>query len=179
MGYLQKAAAPHHLHRHALPIPRWLIHFGIPGVFVVSVIDASVIPLPLPGSTDLLVLLLAARHSTPWLVVLAAVSGSVLGGYLTWSAGKKGGEAMLERYVPKRFREPLSRWVKQHGITSVAFPSISTGAYGFPLEPAARIAVSEVKNFLERNETVTEVVLVCFMPAVTEIYVKAINNVFR
>jgi len=124
VGYLQKAAAPHHLHRHALPIPRWLIHFGIPGVFVVSVIDASVIPLPLPGSTDLLVLLLAARHSTPWLVVLAAVSGSVLGGYFTWSAGKKGGEAMLERYVPKRFREPLSRWVKQHGITSVGTAAI-------------------------------------------------------
>ena len=86
--------------------------------------DASVIPLPLPGSTDLLVLLLATRRSVPWLLVLAAVSGSVLGGYFTWSAGKKGGEAMLERYVPKRFREPLSNWVKRHGVTSVGIAAV-------------------------------------------------------
>lgn len=125
MGFFQSAAAQHpHLHRHALPIPRWLIHFGVVGVFVVSVIDASVIPLPLPGSTDLLVLLLAARHSVVWLLVLAAVSGSVLGGYLTWGAGKKGGEAMLERYVPRRFREVLSRWVKQHGLISVGTAAV-------------------------------------------------------
>ena len=125
MGIFQSAVAQHrHLHRHALPIPRWLIHLGVPGVFLVSAIDASVIPLPLPGSTDLLVLLLAARSSVVWLLVLAAVSGSVLGGYLTWSAGKKGGEAMLERYVPKRFRDPLSRWVKRHGLISVGTAAI-------------------------------------------------------
>ena len=124
MSYLQKAAAQHHLHRHPLPIPHWLIHFGVFGVFVVSVIDASIIPLPLPGSTDLLVLLLAAQHTAPWLLIVAAVSGSVLGGYLTWSAGKKGGEAMLERYVPKRFREGLSRWVKQHGVVSVCTAAV-------------------------------------------------------
>ena len=124
MGIFQSAAAHRHLHRHAPPIPRWLIHLGIPGVFVVSVIDASVIPLPLPGSTDLLVLLLAARHSVLWLLVLAAVSGSILGGYFTWSAGKKGGETMLERYVPKRFRDPLSKWVKRHGVTTVGVAAI-------------------------------------------------------
>jgi membrane protein YqaA with SNARE-associated domain len=124
VSYLQKATAQYHLHRHALPIPRWLIHFGVFGVFVVSAIDASVIPLPLPGSTDLLVLLLAARRSAPPLLVLAAVAGSVLGGYFTWSAGKKGGEAMLERYVPRRFREPLSNWVKRHGVTSVGIAAV-------------------------------------------------------
>jgi len=124
VDYLQTATVQHHLHRHVLLIPRWLIHLGLPGVFVVSVIDASVIPLPLPGSTDLLILLLAARRSVPWLLLLAAVSGSVLGGYLTWSAGKKGGEAMLERHVPKRFRDRLSRWVKQHGVMSVCTAAI-------------------------------------------------------
>jgi membrane protein YqaA with SNARE-associated domain len=124
VGLFQNAAAPHRVHRHALPIPRWLIHFGVFGVFVVSVIDASVIPLPLPGSTDLLVLLLATRHNALWLLVLAAVSGSILGGYLTWSAGKKGGEAMIERYVPKRFSARLIEWVKKHGVTSVATAAI-------------------------------------------------------
>ena len=125
VSYFANAAPQHrHLHRHGMPIPRWLIHFGVFGVFVVSVIDASVIPLPLPGSTDLLVLLLAARHTAVWLLVLSAVSGSVLGGYLTWSAGKKGGEAMLERYVPHRFRQRLGKWVKQNGVMSVCTAAI-------------------------------------------------------
>ncbi len=124
MGLFQNAAVPHHAHKQAVPIPRWLIHFGVLGVFVVSVIDASVIPLPLPGSTDLLLLLLATRPDALWLLVLAAVSGSMLGGYLTWSAGKKGGEAMLERYVPKRFRESLCKWVKRHGVTSVCTAAV-------------------------------------------------------
>ena len=123
MSYLQNAAHVH-AHRHALPIPHWLIHFGVFGVFVVSAIDASVIPLPIPGSTDLLLLLLAAQHNAAWLLVLAAVTGSIFGGYITWSAGKKGGEAMLERYVPKRFLTPLTGWVKRHGVISVCVASI-------------------------------------------------------
>lgn len=52
--------------------------------------------------------------------------------------------------------------VEQHDICSVAFPSISTGAYGFPMERAARIAVTEAKCFLERNASVGKVLLVCF-----------------
>lgn len=123
MSYLQSAVR-HHAHRYTLPVPRWLIHFGIFGVFVVSAIDASLIPLPVPGSTDLLVLLLAAQHNTVWLLVLAAAAGSITGGYLTWSAGKKGGEAALERYVPRRFLNPLVNWVKRHGVVSICIASI-------------------------------------------------------
>jgi O-acetyl-ADP-ribose deacetylase (regulator of RNase III) len=44
----------------------------------------------------------------------------------------------------------------------LAFPSISTGAYGFPMERAARIAVREVARFLEAHELPERVVLVCF-----------------
>ncbi|MGC2215670.1 MAG: membrane-associated protein, partial [Silvibacterium sp.] len=71
-------------------MPHWLIHFGLLGVLVVSTIDASVIPLPLPGSTDLLVLILAANDGNPWLLAMAAIVGSLIGGYLTWKAGKQG-----------------------------------------------------------------------------------------
>jgi O-acetyl-ADP-ribose deacetylase (regulator of RNase III) len=52
--------------------------------------------------------------------------------------------------------------VESHGIKTVAFPSISTGAYGFPMDRAARIAVRETMNFLERNQSVEKVTLVCF-----------------
>jgi O-acetyl-ADP-ribose deacetylase (regulator of RNase III) len=60
--------------------------------------------------------------------------------------------------------------VEQHGIKTVAFPSISTGAYGFPMERAARIAIRETKNFLERNQSVEKVFLVCFGANALEIY---------
>ena len=102
-------------------MPRWLLHLGLPGLFFVSIIDSSIIPLPLPGSTDILLLLLVAhRGSHPVWLGLAAISGSILGGYLTWSAGKKGGEAMLNRWAPKRLVRPLTRWVSARGGMAVA-----------------------------------------------------------
>jgi membrane protein YqaA with SNARE-associated domain len=105
-------------------MPHWLIHLGAIGVFAVSVIDSSIIPLPLPGSTDLLVLLLAANQGNPWLLAAAAIFGSLIGGYLTWSAGKKGGETMLQRYVPRRFLAPITRWMKRNGVVTVSIASI-------------------------------------------------------
>jgi len=52
--------------------------------------------------------------------------------------------------------------VESHHLQTVAFPSISTGAYGFPMELAARIALRETKEFLEQNRSVEKVMLVCF-----------------
>jgi O-acetyl-ADP-ribose deacetylase (regulator of RNase III) len=51
--------------------------------------------------------------------------------------------------------------VEQRGIETVAFPSLSTGAYGFPMERAAGIALRETKNFLQQNRSVQKVMLVC------------------
>jgi O-acetyl-ADP-ribose deacetylase len=61
----------------------------------------------------------------------------------------------------------------QHGVRTMAFPSISTGAYGFPMECAARIALRETRAFLEQNRTVEKVLLVCFGQSACEIYAKA------
>jgi O-acetyl-ADP-ribose deacetylase len=66
--------------------------------------------------------------------------------------------------------------VEEQGIRSVAFPSISTGAYGFPMERAARIALRETANFLQRNKSVERVLLVCHGQAATEIYRKVLNE---
>ncbi|MBT9329627.1 VTT domain-containing protein [Paracidobacterium acidisoli] len=101
-------------------IPGWLLHLGFSGVFLVAVIDSCPIPTPIPGSTDILVLLLSAHHALPWLTALAAVAGSLCGGWFTWSAGKKGGQAMLDRFASKRFRRRIERWVKEHALLSVA-----------------------------------------------------------
>ena len=51
---------------------------------------------------------------------------------------------------------------EENGIASVAFPSISTGAYRFPMERAAGIAVREIREFMVNVQTVKRVVLCCF-----------------
>lgn len=51
---------------------------------------------------------------------------------------------------------------RQYGLTSIAFPAISTGVYGFPREQAARIAVREVREILDRHDQPGRVVFVCF-----------------
>jgi len=55
-------------------------------------------------------------------------------------------------------------------LKTVAFPSISTGAYGYPIEKASRIALATVKNFLEREDKLDKVVFVLFSRNDLEIY---------
>ena len=63
---------------------------------------------------------------------------------------------------------------KEHSVRSIAFPSISTGAYGFPLAKASRIAVDEIKSFLHQNAIPEKVLLVCFDAHTYETYLKAL-----
>jgi membrane protein YqaA with SNARE-associated domain len=100
------------------------MHLGVLGLFSVAVIDSSVIPLPLPGSTDLLLLWLVAHGGNPWLLALCAIAGSVLGGYTTWHIGRVSGEAALRRYVPARLLSRIVRWVERHPILSVFLPAV-------------------------------------------------------
>lgn len=74
-----------------------------------------------------------------------------------WYGGHDGEDELLASCYRRCFA-----LVGLHSIRSVAFPSISTGAYGFPMDRAARIALTETKKFLERNAEVEKVVLVCF-----------------
>ena len=66
---------------------------------------------------------------------------------------------------------------EEHAIRSIAFPSISTGAYGFPMDAAARIAVTETRRFLERNAALGKVVLVCFGRAAYDIHTQAVREI--
>jgi len=108
---------------HAL-VPPWLMHMGILGLFFVAVVDSSVVPLPLPGSTDLLLLWLVAHSGNPWLLAPCAIAGSILGGYTTWHIGRRGGEAALRRYVPARLLRPIVGWVERHRILAVFLPAV-------------------------------------------------------
>jgi O-acetyl-ADP-ribose deacetylase (regulator of RNase III) len=59
---------------------------------------------------------------------------------------------------------------RKHGLRSIAFPSISTGAYGYPIEDAARIAVAAVREGLEPPGSIALVRFVCFSGRDLEVY---------
>jgi membrane protein YqaA with SNARE-associated domain len=115
-------AAARHAHHHR--VLGWVLHFGLAGVFGVSLLDASPIPLPIPGSTDLLILILGAHGENPWLLAPAAILGSLIGAWFTWTAGKKGGEAMLDRYLSRKLRNRICRWIHSHGILTVTIAAM-------------------------------------------------------
>lgn len=110
--------------KHPPLMPHWLTHLGGLGVFSVAVLDSSFIPLPLPGSTDLLLLWLVAYNGDPWILAACAIAGSILGGYSTWSIGRKGGEAALKRYVPARVLRRIVGWIERHRILAVFLPAL-------------------------------------------------------
>jgi O-acetyl-ADP-ribose deacetylase (regulator of RNase III) len=89
-----------------------------------------------------------------------------------WHDGQRGEDELLASCYRSCFA-----LIVQHGIKTVAFPSISTGAYGFPMDRAARIAVRETKGFLERNRTVEQVMLVCFGASALETHQAALREV--
>jgi O-acetyl-ADP-ribose deacetylase (regulator of RNase III) len=59
-----------------------------------------------------------------------------------------------------------------HNLKSLAFPGISTGVYGYPVEPAARIAVNAVKSFVAAGSGIEEIVFCCFSAGDLAIYEK-------
>ena len=109
---------------HTTAVPNWLTQLGVLGLFSVAVIDSSVIPLPIPGSTDLLLLWLLAHGGDPWLLAPCAIAGSILGGYTTWHIGRRGGEAVLRHYVPARILGRVVGWVEAHRLLAVFLPAM-------------------------------------------------------
>lgn len=106
---------------------KWMRYFfkmGFVGLFLITVVDSSPIPLPIPGSSDLLVTLLAAqRHA--WLgVTIVATLGSIVGAASSYETGKIGGLPLVDKYVPKRFGDRMKGWAQHHALLSVALPAI-------------------------------------------------------
>ena len=69
------------------------------------------------------------------------------------------------------YRNSLALAVER-GLRTIAFPSISTGAYGYPRDEAARVASQAIKEFLARDASLREVRLVFFSPDDAEIFLK-------
>jgi O-acetyl-ADP-ribose deacetylase (regulator of RNase III) len=84
-----------------------------------------------------------------------------------WRDGKHGEPELLAQAYRNSLRLAVSK-----ELMSIAFPSISTGAYGYPIEQASRIALKAVKEFLERENSLYEVVFVLFSEFDLQIYLK-------
>jgi O-acetyl-ADP-ribose deacetylase len=91
-----------------------------------------------------------------------------------WHGGKHNEDELLASC----YRNSLAL-AAQHSIRTIAFPCISTGAYRFPSERAASIALTEIKNFLQGNKTVEKVFAVCFGKTDYQIYQAALADVFK
>jgi membrane protein YqaA with SNARE-associated domain len=102
----------------------FLFSFGLFGLFLVSIVDSSFVPLPIPGVTDIMLVVLAARHSNWLILILIASVGSAIGGYLSYQIGQSGGIAFLEKRIPPRIFNKVREWMERHAILAVALPAI-------------------------------------------------------
>src|SRR5438094_9480474 len=79
----------------------WVIRLGGPGLILLGIADNSVIPLT--GSMDVLTLWLAASHRDLWPYYAGmATVGAVVGGYITYALGRKGGKEALEHKLNQK-----------------------------------------------------------------------------
>ncbi len=88
-----------------------------------------------------------------------------------WRGGGEDEDALLARCYGN-----CLALARDNGVRTIAFPSISTGAYAFPLERATNIALAETAGFLGDNQSPESVVFVCFGHAALECYRAALGR---
>jgi O-acetyl-ADP-ribose deacetylase len=84
----------------------------------------------------------------------------------------RGGFYSEAKLLKQAYRSSLKLAVN-NGLKTLAFPSISTGAYGYPIEEASRIALGAVKEFLEKEDKLEKVSFVLHSEKDFEVYQKA------
>jgi len=117
LAALIAAAASHKL-------VHFFFHLGLVGLFIISSVDSSFIPLPIPGITDIMIVVYAANHTNVILLVLIATAGSAAGGLFSHAVGQAGGMKFLEKNVPPLILKRVTAWMESHAIISVALPAI-------------------------------------------------------
>lgn len=89
-----------------------------------------------------------------------------------WHGGHKGEPELLACCYRRCLEVAAS-----HGVRSMAFPAISTGVYGYPKEPAARIALQTVKATLEHVANIDEVIFCCFSQGDLALYKQILGEI--
>jgi len=88
-----------------------------------------------------------------------------------WNGGKNNEDRLLSSCYKNSLKLAVENKIK-----TIAFPAISTGVYHFPLTRAAKIAVTEVKKFLEKDNTIEKVIFICFDEETYEVYEKILKE---
>ena len=89
----------------------------------------------------------------------------------------QGGHSLEAELLAGCYVSSLTR-AREHGIKTIAFPAVSAGVYGFPMERAARIAITVTKRFLDDGDMPEKVAFVCFSQRAEDIYQQAMAEVF-
>jgi len=89
-----------------------------------------------------------------------------------WQGGNEGESQVLENCYKNSLLIAT-----QHQLTSVAFPSISTGVYRYPIEDAAQIAIRTVRAYLSENQFPERVFFVCFGSKAFRIYIDILQKI--
>ncbi|HQF41933.1 MAG TPA: O-acetyl-ADP-ribose deacetylase [Ignavibacteriaceae bacterium] len=87
-----------------------------------------------------------------------------------WNGGKNNEDQLLENCYNNSLKIAA-----ENNIKTIAFPAISTGIYGFPLERATKIAVKTVKQFLKEESSIEKVIFVCFSEHDYNVYKEVAN----
>lgn len=104
-------------------VSHWIFHLGAFGLIPLGVLDASVIPLP--GSMDVLTIVLAAKQPDWWFYyALMATAGSVFGNYLTYRLARKGGKETLERRLSRQNMDRVTKTFERWGFGAIAIPAL-------------------------------------------------------
>ena len=96
---------------------------GAPGLFVVAILDSSI--LTLPEINDILVVLLVTRHKALLAVYAgAATAGSIVGSLLLFTIGRKGGEAVLHKPFSVERSTRAMAFIEKYGAMAIIIPSL-------------------------------------------------------
>lgn len=89
-----------------------------------------------------------------------------------WYGGKRGEPELLRNCYLNSLK-----MAKEKGIRKIAFPSISTGVYGYPIGNAAPVAIEAVKNYIEKNPEAFDLIeWVCFDQNTLKVYMAEIER---
>ena len=108
-----------------LALSSWALvqRLGAPGLILLGIVDASFIPTP--GSMDALTIVLAAAHPSWWpFYALMATLGSVIGAWLMFRVGRKGGKEGLEKRFGNRKMQKVYDRVEKYGFAAVFISAI-------------------------------------------------------
>ena len=129
---------------------KWIRRLGGPGLILLGLADSAPFISAPPGSTDVFVILLSARHHESWAYyAFMATVGEVLGGYVTYRLAEKGGQQTLEKKMGKPRAGKIYRQFEKRGWMTVFTGAILPPPFPFSYVPmAAGVMQYPSKKFL-------------------------------